>query len=125
MQILDLGTFTNKLQIGSIKLIKTDQDGKGLVGATFTLYDSTGTAAIASAISQNNGSVSFSNIPLGDYIVRETKAPAGYLINKTDLTVTIMENNEVVDIGKIENELQLCDITLLEDRRRQQSIAWM
>lgn len=114
MQVLDLGMFTNKLQIGSIKLIKTDQVGKALAGATFTLYDSEGTVAIASAVSQSDGSVLFSNIPLGDYIIRETKAPAGYLINKTDLTVTIMENNEVVDVGKIENKLQLFDITLLK-----------
>ncbi|EOT40568.1 SdrD B-like domain-containing protein [Enterococcus columbae] len=79
---------------GSIEAIKTDDQGQPLVGVVFGLYrneqlieqavtkmDETNTKAI----------VNFSNLMPGTYILRELKAPLGYIANQSERIIVIPE----------------------------------
>jgi uncharacterized repeat protein (TIGR01451 family) len=90
-----------------IEFTKTSDDGKALQGAEFTLYENDGVTPIKDAngniviaTSGLDGKVSFKNILMGNYKVKETKAPEGYLISTNILTVTISGNypNTVVEV---------------------------
>ncbi|WNS40916.1 SpaA isopeptide-forming pilin-related protein [Paenibacillus sp. MMS20-IR301] len=78
---------------GSLKLTKTNTDStKVLAGAEFSLKRKVGTDLVAvtgSFKSDANGVISFPNLRLGKYVLKETKAPAGYILDTTSRPVTI------------------------------------
>ncbi|MEI6100222.1 MAG: SpaA isopeptide-forming pilin-related protein, partial [Eubacteriales bacterium] len=80
---------------GSIQFTKLDSDSQPLAEAIFTLYDSNHNA-IKTATSASNGIVTFQNVPIGSYTIRETKAPDGYALNTSVITATITQNGESV-----------------------------
>lgn len=73
---------------GKIAIKKVDEDKKVLEGAEFTLYDSTGKVA-GKAVSGKDGIASFENLEKGNYIIKETKAPDGYVLEVNETEVTI------------------------------------
>lgn len=64
---------------GSLTITKTDQAGGALSGAEFTLYALSGAAVIRRGTTDSNGTLKMRAIPVGSYLLRETKIPAGYL----------------------------------------------
>ena len=82
--IIDL-EVTNKLNTGSLSFTKTDGAGKGLAGAVFKLklVEKSGTAYSTVkqmyAISDDEGRVSFEDVPYGVYELTEVIAPEGYV----------------------------------------------
>lgn len=87
--IIDL-EVTNKLNTGSLSFTKTDGAGNGLAGAVFKLklVEKSGTAYSTVkqmyAISDDEGWVSFKDVPYGVYELTEVIAPEGYVrSNKT------------------------------------------
>lgn len=75
---------------------KCSDRGDALPGATFTLYsDPACTQAIQSAVSDENGLVSFDYRSNGVYYLRENAAPAGYGVDTTYYRV-IVENGAAV-----------------------------
>ncbi len=81
--IIDL-EVTNKLNTGSLSFTKTDGADKGLAGAVFKLrlVEKSGTAYSTVkqmyAISDDQGRVSFEDVPYGVYELTEVIAPEGY-----------------------------------------------
>ncbi|PRT04063.1 collagen-binding protein [Bacillus wiedmannii] len=69
---------------GSLQIIKADdKDDKVLLaGAEFTLYDQTGTTAIRTITTGDDGIAKFNNLRRDKYLIKETKAPKGYVISK-------------------------------------------
>jgi len=67
---------------------KIDRDsGEGLSGAEFELaLDRT---VVASAVSREHGTVSFRNIKLGEYVLYETCAPDGYVLDTGTYSVIV------------------------------------
>ena len=64
-----------------IRIQSVDSEGQALAGAEFTLYDENG-KEIAHAVSNENGMIIFIIDPNGSYIIKETKAPAGYQMSR-------------------------------------------
>ena len=62
---------------------------KPLAGATFTLTSNTTPAKVYTAISDMNGALTFTGLDAGEYTLVETKAPAGYSVNTTQIPVVI------------------------------------
>ncbi|MGM2766817.1 MULTISPECIES: SpaA isopeptide-forming pilin-related protein [unclassified Bacillus (in: firmicutes)] len=69
---------------GSLQIIKVDDKDKkvALAGAEFTLYDQTGTSAIRPITTGDDGVAKFNNLRRDKYLIKETKAPEGYVISK-------------------------------------------
>lgn len=95
--------ITTKLKTcsGQIKLLKTDENNLGLKGAEFSVYDQFGNKQ-DTIITGSDGYGISSKLPLGEYTIEETKAPAGYVLNKQKFTVKIEQNNQIklVNDGK-------------------------
>jgi len=85
---------------GSIEFNKTGEDGKGLPGAEFSLYEHLDTNFInplKTAISDNNGLVKFSSVLYGSYKIKETKAPTGYNLSPQVVNATISEDGKTIN----------------------------
>ena len=90
-------TLTNERSpaIGSLKLVKTDENGTPIESTGFTLYDGDGNR-ITSGGTDSSGVLVFSDIPLGNYYYQETFAVPGYALDDTKYPVSITENGQVI-----------------------------
>jgi len=86
--------FTNNQAKFSIQKINDAQ--QSLAGAEFALYQSDGTTIAlnvhgqqARGTSDANGIINFTGIKAGAYILKELKAPTGYVISNVDWNVTV------------------------------------
>ena len=72
-----------------VKIHKTRSDNVNIPipGAKFTLYRSDDTA-IETRTTDANGNIEFNKIAYGDYYVKETYVPEGYVINPATWTIT-------------------------------------
>ena len=73
--------------IYGVQVTKKDEAGKPLAGAEFTLYDEDGVTVVQKATSDANGIASFSNLIKEHYVIKETKAPAGYQLSDEEIQV--------------------------------------
>ena len=75
-------TFGNKVNPFNLKITKTNEHGKALKGAEFTLYsDADCKNVVDTQISDEKGLLSFKNLDVEKtYYFEETKAPQGYRI---------------------------------------------
>ncbi len=99
---------TQQVQIGSIKIVKQDKESKKrLTGAEFQWKDTvTGKTGIVTV--GTDGMVTIPNLAVNrTYELTETKAPAGYVLDKTvhKVTLTSAQANKVVTVI-IENTAQ-------------------
>lgn len=95
--------IVNELKYGSVSGMKLDENGKALPGAVFGLFRSdaaefTEESALMTAASGEDGVFVFENLPVGDYIVRELTAPAGYVLSEELHQVSIAENAQVIEL---------------------------
>ncbi len=95
--------IVNELKYGSVSGMKLDENGKALSGALFGLFRSdavefTEESALMTATSGEDGIFVFENLPVGDYIVRELTAPAGYVLSEELHQVSIAENAQVIEL---------------------------
>ena len=106
----------NKLIYGSVSGKKVDENGEGLGGALIGLFKSddvefTEENALMTAVSGDDGSFSFENVPYGSWYIREIKQPTGFVLDETVYDVNISENGQIVEI-EIVNELIRGNIAL-------------
>lgn len=101
----------NNLIYGSVKGLKIDRETQEVIkGATFGLFfantsELTEKNAVLTAVTDENGIFTFSNIPYGEYLVKELKPADGYLDNKDVFTVTIKDNEQVIELTAINDKV--------------------
>lgn len=101
----------NNLIYGSVKGLKVDRETQEVIkGATFGLFKSditefTENNAILTAVTDESGIFNFSNIPYGEYLIKEIKPADGYLDNEDVFTVTIKDNEQVVELTAINDKV--------------------
>lgn len=101
----------NNLIYGSVKGLKIDRETQKVIkGATFGLFKSDTTEfakdnAILTAVTDENGIFNFSNIPYGEYLIKEIKPADGYLDNEDVFTVIIKDNEQVVELTAINDKV--------------------
>lgn len=106
----------NRLIYGSVSGKKVDENGEGLGGALIGLFKSddvefTEENALMTAVSGDDGSFTFENLPYGSWYIREIKQPTGFVLDETVYDVNISENEQVVEI-EIVNKLVRGNIAL-------------
>ena len=107
---------TNELIRGEIKGLKTDENGTGLGGAVIGLFKSdetefTAENALATTTSADDGSFSFTNVPYGDWVLKELESPEGFILSDEVIPVTVEEDGQVVEIS-LANERVYGDLRL-------------
>lgn len=101
----------NNLIYGSVKGLKIDRETQETIkGATFGLFKSDTTEftedkAVLTAVTDENGVFVFNNIPYGEYLIKELKPADGYLDNEDVFTVTIKDNEQVVEVTAINDKV--------------------
>ena len=86
---------TNTLLKTAISFTKVGNDNQTpLAGAEFTLYASDGKTQIGSPVtSDKNGLVKFDQqVPIGKYLIKETKTPLGY-VKASDINISVTAQN--------------------------------
>ncbi|MGT2754955.1 InlB B-repeat-containing protein [Streptococcus ovis] len=116
-------TNTRKTQQVVLKKVSVENTNTGLAGAEFDIYKeengqkavdplySKVTSGADGTIVDNKANQPFFNLPVGKYLITETKAPNGYNLEKNDLSlvvtatgVTLVQNNNAAEV--IETETQ-------------------
>lgn len=101
----------NNLIYGSVKGLKIDRETQEVIkGATFGLFKSDTTElteenAILTAVTDESGIFAFNNVPFGEYLIKELKPADGYLDNEDVFTVTIKDNEQVVELTAINDKV--------------------
>lgn len=101
----------NNLIYGSVKGLKVDRETQEVIkGATFGLFKSDTTElteenAILTAVTDESGIFAFNNVPFGEYLIKELKPDDGYLDNEDVFTVTIKDNDQVVELTAINDKV--------------------
>ncbi|WP_330166103.1 SpaA isopeptide-forming pilin-related protein [Listeria monocytogenes] len=105
-KVTSVGISTNWSGIvGSIKLVKTDENKNVLKGAVFGLYDSAN-KLIQKATTNDKGEISFTKIPFANgYYVKEISAPTGYVGNDKKHIVNITTANQVVNLTAVNEKI--------------------
>ena len=75
-------------EINHVYLKKVRENGDGLMGAVFGLYDAKGTK-VQEATSDKDGMVTFSKIGYGSYTIKELTAPYGFHPSQDEWKITI------------------------------------
>ena len=93
----------NELIYGSVSGRKSNEDGEDLGGALIGIFkigttEYTKETAIATATSEDDGSFSFAEVPFGTWVIREIESPKGYVLSEEEISVSISEVDEVVEI---------------------------
>lgn len=114
--------FINTKIKGNIQFTKYGEANDFVAGAEFTLYnadDEEFVNPIKTAVSGEDGKVTFENIAFGSYKIKETKAPKGYLPTDVVLEVTISEDGKTVEAtpNSIVNTMIRGNFRLLKVRR--------
>jgi uncharacterized surface anchored protein len=97
--------LTNIPITGSLTLRKLGAGGAALAGAEFTLFKADGVTIVKVGTTGADGTLSFTGIPYGNYVLKETAAPEGYVLLGTTWNVVIDSQGKVVNIGDVSNTL--------------------
>ena len=100
---IDCGQFVNLLKRGRIEGHKVDDKSEPLENAVFGLFTAdcvkfSRDTAIMTAASDENGCFEFTDVPFGQYIVREIESPSGYILSDKEYAVSISEDGEVIEV---------------------------
>ena len=90
----DTRVITNTKNDQSIKIVKQNNSGINLEGATFTLKDAS--SSPTEHTSDGNGVVFNGKLNYGTYTLTEIKAPNGYSVLTTDITITVDQDGVLV-----------------------------
>lgn len=106
-------TITNTLMKGSLTLLKTNEDSsKNLPGAQFTLTGKNNYGDDIIPIVKTTGAdglAAFENLPLGSYILTETRQPSGYerLTQSFDVQVTADGSGDAAEVSMTQDKTAL------------------
>lgn len=123
---------TNTRKTGQITITKTDENNKKLAGAVFDIkaaadIKSVGgtTLVVAGTVvdtvtTDANGTATSKELELGNYIVQETTAPAGYVLDTTEHNVTLDDSHTTVNVAvqnltiTVENDYTKLDLAKVD-----------
>ncbi|QWI20656.1 choice-of-anchor A family protein [Bacillus mycoides] len=114
----------NEKVLGQFEIVKVDANDKMklLSDAEFTVYKDG--KKVAELKTDESGKAMLPKLPLGEYTVKETKAPAGYKISNKEWKVTIQNEKEVVKV-EAENEKLLGSLQIIktDDKNQAERLA--
>jgi uncharacterized surface anchored protein len=106
------GDFVNEIdpstQIATIELKKTDDAGAALAGAVFGLYNDDN-ELVSQATSDASGIVTFADVLIGSYTIKEISAPAGYRISNIEIPVELTKED-------VDTVVQTTPYTIVDNR---------
>lgn len=115
----------NNLIYGSVKGLKIDRETQEVIkGATFGLFfantsELTEKNAVLTAVTDENGIFTFTNVPYGEYIIKELKPAEGYLDNEDIFKVTISTHEQTIELTPINDRIPELKTTATVDGNKE------
>ena len=107
----------NELEKGKLIIKKIDaNDNEALKDTEFIITKDN--EVIYQGTTNEEGILELDNLPFGKYIIKETKASTGYIINEEELEVTIDTNIKYIEIKNIPNTNLTKEEVLYIERKR-------
>ncbi len=101
---LDEVSFKNKPYLG-FRLTKTTEKGTELKGAEYTIYSKDDMNKLYAQVTDDKGEIYVEDLEPGDYVIIETKAPTGYLLNDVPENFTIKgEKPHIYEMRVVDSE---------------------
>ena len=99
----DGSPIENEMIYGEVHGLKINEDNEGLSGAVIGLFHSnetvfTADTAILSTTTVEHGYFRFTQIPFGNWIIREIEAPEGYVLSDVLHPVTITKDGTTLEV---------------------------
>lgn len=91
-------TATTAAETGDVVVLKTDEDGDALGGSCFELIDPADQSVVADEVcdadgdAAGDGRIGFFDVPVGDYLLRESTTPDGYQTT-ADQTISVEDGS--------------------------------
>ncbi len=109
--------INNTLKRGKVEGIKINKDNDKLEGAIIGIFKVSTTEfseknAIATTKTDKDGAFSFSNIPYGEWIVKEVAAPTGYVVDATQHHIHISDDGVVINITMTDKQVMISKIDI-------------
>lgn len=105
----------NDIVKGQIDVVKEGEDGEGLDGVEFGLYDSNHN--FIKKLATSNSTLSFTDLPLGKYYIKELKTKEGYILDNSEYEFNLNYINDRTSIVKqtikLYNKKIRCDIVYI------------
>jgi len=105
-------TKTNERGKGKLTIIKVDAANQNsLTGATFEIYNSKNNL-VTTVTTDQDGKAFLEDVPYDKYTIKEVKAPDGYAVNHSDITVNVENSNTEITVknNKIIHALKLVKV---------------
>ncbi|WP_411953818.1 Cna B-type domain-containing protein [Alkalibacillus sp. S2W] len=116
-QAIDLSSISGSIsgEVGSLQVEKVANDDPEttLAGAEFELYDESGDVLLQTETTNENGIVTFDNLLYGDYVLKEAKAPEGYVAgieSEEQVTVDAETTQHQVSNKEIKRHVELTKV---------------
>lgn len=103
-----MGTATG--ENGELTITKTDESGDlKLEGASFELIDTGSKRVVRRGTTDETGTLTFGRLLYGDYTLKETSAPAGYILATETKGITISKTEDDVSFvnSKVRQDIRL------------------
>lgn len=95
---------------GNLEITKTSENGSGLTGATFKVYNSSN-SEVCTIITDGAGKGTCKNLAVGNYTIREVSSPVGYILDSTVYNFSITTSNYDIKLN-FQNKLITGNIEL-------------
>lgn len=104
-------TFVNTTKTGDLFIKKTDIiTSEGLPNCLIAIKDTNGNIVVQ-GYTDENGEITFKELPYGKYTYQEIEAPEGYVIDTTPCEFEITEDGSIIK-GELQNEKITGSITI-------------
>lgn len=95
---------TNTPEDKLVHIVKKDKlTHKVLKDAEFNLYDKNGKLLTSHLVSDKNGVIAIKDLEIGDYKLKEIKAPSGYHLEDSFINFSVTDNNKTVELTVFNN----------------------
>ena len=97
--------FVNTLKKSSVQIVKVDSDDTDtrLSDAEFAIYDTEG-QSVGVMTETDKGVYVYDGLTYGEYTVKETKAPKGYVADTKSYPISVTEDGKTITIETIEGK---------------------
>ncbi|WP_242218047.1 SpaA isopeptide-forming pilin-related protein [Bacillus cereus group sp. BfR-BA-01380] len=111
---------TPREALGSLKIMKFDENKQPLQGAVFEVSNEKGDIK-KTITSDHTGVAELHQLPIGTYSVKEVQAPEGYVLDPTIKKVTVQTNESAllkVENKHIQGELEISKVDFADDNTK-------